>query len=172
MRLAFDFDECDLEVEVLACHLVVGVKLDGLVVLEGDGDGDGQSGAGNGSGDGNGSGSGNGNGNGSGTGTGNGTGSGNGSGSGRGTGSSDAAHDYVSVPNQTGDDAALTGDKNGDEDSDYVRQQNGLAWEGNHVDYNSVIGSYTDSAYEGIATGKYPTGMENVIRDYFENLNE
>lgn len=139
---------------------------------DGDGDGDGQSGEGNGSGDGNGSGSGNGNGNGSGTGTGNGTGSGNGSGSGRGTGSSDAAHDYVSVPNQTGDDAALTGDKNGDEDSDYVRQQNGLAWEGNHVDYNSVIGSYTDSAYEGIATGKYPTGMENVIRDYFENLNE
>ena len=102
----------------------------------------------------------------------NGQGGGIGSGGGRGTGSSDAAHDYVSIPNATGDDASLTGNKNGAQDSDYYRQQNGLAWEGDHVDYSSVIGEYTDSAYEGIANGKYPSGMESVIRDYFENLNQ
>lgn len=78
----------------------------------------------------------------------------------------------MSIPNAVADDPALTGDKNGDQDSDYYRQQNGLAWEGEHVDYNSVIGAYTDSAYEGIAGGRYPSGMENVIRDYFENLNQ
>ncbi len=137
---------------------------------------DGENGSGNGNGQGNGNGSGNGQGNGSGNGQGNGNGNGqgggNGSGGGRGTGSSDAAHDYVSIPNATGDDASLTGNKNGAQDSDYYRQQNGLAWEGDHVDYSSVIGEYTDSAYEGIANGKYPSGMESVIRDYFENLNQ
>ncbi len=135
---------------------------------QGNGDGSGQ-GQGNGQGTGDGSGQGQGSGNGSGQGQGNGQGSG--TGSGRGTGSSDAVHDYVSIPNAVADDPSLTGSPNGSQDSDYFRQQNGLAWEGEHVDYNSVIGEYTDSAYEGIATGKYPSGMEPVIRDYFEKLN-
>lgn len=141
----------------------------------GNGSGDG---SGNGSGDGSGNGSGDGSGNGGGDGSGNESGGGSGSGSGgdngggRGTGSSNAAHDYVSIPNAVGDDPALTGEKVGDQNSQYFRQQNGLAWEGEHVDYNSVIGEYADSAYEGIASGRYPSGMENVIRDYFENLNK
>lgn len=150
---------------------------------DGDGNGNGrngENGSGNGNASGNGSNQGEGsgggqsgsNGSGSGNGQGSGNGSGNGMGGGRGTGSSDTAHDYVSIPNAVGDDASLTGNKNGYQDSDYYRQQNGLAWEGDHVDYSSVIGEYTDSAYEGIANGKYPSGMEAVIRDYFENLNK
>lgn len=141
----------------------------------GSGDGSGQgdgSGTGDDSGQGDGSGTGDGSGQGDGNGSGNGSGQGDGLGGGRGTGSSNAVHDYVSIPNAVGDDPALTGNKYGDENSDYIRQQNGLAWEGEHVDYNSVIGQYTDSAYEGIVSGKYPTGMESVIRDYFENLNK
>ncbi len=140
---------------------------------DGNGDGDG-SGSGSGDGDGSGSGSGDGDGSGSGSGDGDGSGSGDGdgSGSGRGTGSGTKVHDYVSVPNAIGDDDALTGNKNGDQESDYYRQQNGLAWEGEHVDYNSVIGQYTDNAYEGITNNRYPSGMESVIRDYFENLNK
>lgn len=153
-----------------------GGQGDGNSNDSGDGENsDGQGGSG-GSGNENGSGSGE---NGDGFGNGNdGTGQGNSGsdsgtqGSGRGTGSSNAAHDYVSIPNAVGDDPALTGDKVGDQNSQYFRQQNGLAWEGEHVDYNSVIGEYTDSAYEGIASGRYPSGMENVIRDYFENLNK
>ena len=105
-------------------------------------------------------------------GSGSGNGSGNGNGYGRGTGSSDTAHDYVSIPNAVGDDSSLTGNKTGDQHSDYYRQQNGLAWEGDHVDYSAVIGEYADSAYEGIANGRYPSGMESVIRDYFESLNK
>ncbi len=133
----------------------------------------GQSGNGSnsGNGDGNGSNSGNGDGAGSGNGNGDGAGQGNGSG-GRGTGSSNALHDYVSIPNDIGDDPSLTGEKNGDQNSGYFRQQNGLAWEGEHVDYNSVISQYTNRAFEGITRGKYPSGMESVIRDYFENLNQ
>lgn len=141
----------------------------------GNGSGDG---SGNGSGDSSGNGSGDGSGDGGGDGSGNESGGGSGSGSGgdngggRGTGSSSTAHDYVSIPNAVGNDSALTGEKVGDQNSEYFRQQNGLAWEGEHVDYNSVIGEYADSAYEGIASGRYPSGMENVIRDYFENLNK
>ncbi len=131
----------------------------------GNGEGEGSGGSGNGNGSGNGEGEGSG-------GSGNGNSSGNGSGNGRGTGSSNTAHDYVSIPNAVADDPSLTGNKYGDQNSDYFRQQNGLAWEGEHVDYSSVLGQYTDSAYEGIATGRYPTGMESVIRDYFENLNK
>lgn len=138
----------------------------------GTGGGDGTGGeSGTGGGDGNGGESGTGNGNGNGDGTGDGAGTGNGTGNGRGEGSSNTVHDYVSIPNHVGDDASLTGNKTENQDSDYYRNQNGLAWEGEHVDYDSVIGQYTDNAYEGIAKGRYPSGMEPVIRDYFENLN-
>ncbi len=148
---------------------------DGSGQGDGSGDGSGQgdgNGDGSGQGDGNGDGSGQGDGSGDGSGQGNGSGNGQGLGNGRGTGSSNAVHDYVSIPNGVADDPSLTGNKYGDENSEYFRQQNGLAWEGEHVDYNSVIGRYTDSAYEGIVNGRYPAGMESVIRDYFENLNK
>lgn len=132
----------------------------------GSGGEDGQNG-GEGSGQGNGEGNGNGGSDGSGNG-----GSDGGAGNGRGTGSSSAVHDYVSIPNSIGEDSSLTGNRTGDQNSEYYREKNGLAWEGEHVDYNSVIGKYTDSAYEGITKGRYPSGMESVIRDYFENLNK
>lgn len=125
-----------------------------------------QSGSSNGEGSGNGTG---GNGNGSGSGVGNGNGSG--SESGRGTGSSDTGHDYVSIPNKVGNDSSIAGNKGDSKDSDYYRAKNGLAWEGEHVSVDSVIGDYTKDAYESIASGRYPKGMESVIRDYFQSLN-
>ncbi len=135
------------------------------------GEGNGQGGS-NGQGDGQGSGQGGSDGQGNGDGGNSGQGGGGGTGMGRGTGSSNRLHDYVSIPNDSGTDPSLTGQKNGDSDSDYIRQQNGLAWEGEHVDHNSVIGEYTDNAYEGLTSGRYPSGMESVIRDYFESLNK
>lgn len=126
--------------------------------------------------DGNNSGSGDGSGNGSGTGngsgSGNGNGNGNGSGSGRGTGSGGGRHDYVSVPNATGNDDNLTGNKTENENGNSYRAQNGMVWEGDHVSLDSVISDYTKDAYEGLSTGKYPSGMEDVIKDYFKNLSE
>lgn len=118
-----------------------------------------------------GNGTGNGQGKGKGAGSGNGSGEGSGSGGGRGTGSSNTTHDYVSVSNQLGNDKSITGEKGDSKDSDYYKAQNGLAWKGNHVDLDSVVREYQKNAYEGISQGKYPSGMENVIRDYFENLN-
>ncbi len=133
----------------------------------GQGDGDGQGSGGQGDGDGQGS-SGQGDGNGQGSG---GQGAGDGSGSGRGTGSSNTAHDYVSVPNAIADSGNLTGNAVDHDASEYFRAQNGLSWEGTHVSHEAVIGSYERNAYEGIAAGRYPSGMENVIKNYFASFN-
>jgi len=139
----------------------------------GEGTGSGQEGAGNGSGEGEGSGQeGAGNGSGEGTGSGQeGAGNGSGSGLGRGEGSGTGIHDYVSVPNAVVDSGSLTGSAGGHEDSEYFRAQNGLSWEGEHVSHEAVIGSYQERAYEGIAAGRYPSGMEDVIKEYFSGFH-
>lgn len=126
---------------------------------DGAGDGNGQGGDGNSQG-------GEGNGNGQ-----NGQGQGSGSGNGRGDGSSGTPHDYVSVPNAVADSGNLTGNIGGHELSEYFRAQNGLNWEGEHTSYEAVIGSYEQNAYEGIAADRYPSGMEDIIKEYFASFN-
>lgn len=93
------------------------------------------------------------------------------SGSGRGTGTSDTPHDYVSIPNDIADSGNLTGNAVDHDVSEYFHGQNGLSWEGTHMSYEAVIGSYEQNAYEGIAAGKYPSGMEEIIKEYFSNFN-
>lgn len=92
-------------------------------------------------------------------------------GNGRGTGSSSTPHDYVSVPNAIADSGNLTGNVGNHDTSEYFRAQNGLNWEGEHTSYEAVIGSYEQNAYEGIAADKYPSGMEDIIKEYFASFN-
>ena len=92
-------------------------------------------------------------------------------GPGRGTGTANNAHDYVSIPNDIADSGNLTGNAVDHYNSEYYRAQNGLSWEGEHVSYEAVIGSYEQNAYEGIASGRYPSGMEDVIKEYFAGFN-
>lgn len=92
-------------------------------------------------------------------------------GTGRGTGSSDMPHDYVSVPNAIADSGNLMGNAANHDDSDFFRAQNGLSWEGTHISHEAVIGAYEQNAYEGIAAGKYPSGMEEIIKEYFSSFN-
>ena len=129
-----------------------------------DGDGNGQGGDGNGNGQNGQSGDGNGNGQ-------NGQGEGSGFGNGRGDGSSSTPHDYVSVPNAVADSGNLTGNAGSHETSEYFRAQTGLNWEGEHTSYEAVIGSYEQNAYEGIAAERYPSGMEDIIKEYFASFN-
>lgn len=139
-----------------------------------DGQGDGQAGQGDGQ---NGQGAGQGGGQ-SGQGDGQGSqgggqsGQGDDPGAGRGTGSVNREHDYVSIPNAVADAGNLTGNAEGHDGSDFFRAQNGLSWEGTHVPYEAVIGSYERNAYEGIAAGRYPSGMEDVIKEYFSSFND
>lgn len=93
------------------------------------------------------------------------------SGNGRGTGSGSTPHDYVSIPNDIADSGNLTGNAVDHDASEYFRGQNGLSWEGTHMSHEAVIGSYEQNAYEGIASGKYPSGMEEIIKEYFSNFN-
>lgn len=93
------------------------------------------------------------------------------SGSGRGTGTSSTPHDYVSIPNDIADSGNLTGNAVDHDASEYFRGQNGLGWEGTHMSHEAVIGSYEQNAYEGIAAGKYPSGMEEIIKEYFSNFD-
>lgn len=93
------------------------------------------------------------------------------SGSGRGTGTSDTPHDYVSIPNDIADSGNLTGNAVDHDASEYFHAQNGLSWEGTHMSHEAVIGSYEQNAYEGIAAGKYPSGMEEIIKEYFSNFD-
>lgn len=93
------------------------------------------------------------------------------SGSGRGTGSSSTPHDYVSIPNDIADSGNLTGNAIDHDASEYFHAQNGLSWEGTHMSHEAVIGSYEQNAYEGIAQGKYPSGMEEIIKEYFSSFN-
>ena len=95
-----------------------------------------------------------------------------GSGNGRGTGSSSTAHDYVSIPNDIADSGNLMGNAVDHNASDFFHAQNGLSWEGTHMSHEAVIGSYEQNAYEGIAAGKYPSGMEEVIKEYFSSFND
>lgn len=122
-------------------------------------------------GQGQGSGNGQGSSQGNSQGQGNSSGQGEGSGNGRGEGSGTAPHDYVSIPNEIMDTGNLSGNADGHENSDYFRTQSGLSWEGNHVSHEAVIGSYEKNAYEGIASGRYPSGMEDVIKEYFASFN-
>lgn len=94
-----------------------------------------------------------------------------GGGDGRGEGSGSMPHDYVSIPNEIIDSENLTGVANGHENSEFFREQNGLSWTGTHVSHEKVLGTYEKNAYEGIAAGKYPSGMEDVIKDYFASFN-
>ena len=137
--------------------------------------GQGQNGEGQGGDQGQGNGEGQGGGEGQGNGEGQGQegqgGQGEGSGNGRGEGSSSTPHDYVSIPNAIADSGNLTGNVQDHENSDYFKTQNGISWEGTHVDYEEVIGKYEQNAYEGISNGQYPSGMEEIIKDYFSSFN-
>lgn len=91
---------------------------------------------------------------------------------GRGTGSVHNDHDYVSIPNAIADSGNLSGNFVNHDNSEFFRTQNGLSWEGQHMSHEAVIGSYEENAYEGIASGRYPSGMEKVIKEYFSSFNE
>lgn len=138
----------------------------------------------NGNGAGSGDGDGNGNGDGSGNGDGNGQGSGmkGGQGGGKGTGGGwnygsnkgterETSYDgeMVSVPKETGDDDNLTG-KN-QEGTNYSVNGGSLAWSGNQVQYDQVIGEYQDQAMTDIENSDYPSGVQGIIKSYFEELN-
>ncbi|MED4783863.1 hypothetical protein [Brevibacillus choshinensis] len=130
-----------------------------------------QPGNGNGgSGQGNGSGSGSGNGSGNGSGSGSGSGSGKGSGAGLGTGS----HELVTVP------SARIGGENGPTDtvggplgagpSESRQSGNTQVSTGGTLPYEEVYGQYEQFARESMEKGNIPGDYQEVVKQYFSNI--
>ena len=71
---------------------------------------------------------------------------------------------------ETGDDDKIDGKGDGSSDK-YAKYQNGLGWKGSKTDYGSVMKEYEKRAYQGIENGKYPKGMENIIKEYFSSFD-
>lgn len=137
----------------------------------------------NGNGNGNGSGDGSGNGTGNGSGSGNGSGTGNGSGSGHGGGYSSGSEqgierkeqvgeaEQVWIPEETGDDENLTGQKRGSSSMRRKSEQQGTSQAGSKADLGSVSGSYEKKAYSKIQKQKIPDSMEEMVKEYFSSLD-
>ncbi|GAA0084431.1 hypothetical protein UT300007_08700 [Clostridium sp. CTA-7] len=145
----------------------------------GDKKGEGQ-GQGEGQGEGQGQGEGNGDGSGNGSGSGNGNGNGNGQGGGWNTGSNEGTEndldnkkgEQIYIPGrEVGNDENLTGNKNQDGNSQTIDTQNGLNLDGNKINYDKVIGDYTNSALDGANNSNLPESLKDLIKDYFEGLN-
>ena len=140
---------------------------------------------GNNQGSGSGQGQGSGSGQGSGAGQGQGSGSGSGSGGGQGgagwnTGSTTGHENdlennpgeqiYIPGRNECSDNN-LTGNKNEDGNSQQIETENGLNISGEKVDYDKVIGDYSNSALEGANNSNLPQSLKDLIKNYFEGLN-
>lgn len=133
-------------------------------------------------GQGNGQGQGSVSGQGSGSGQGQGGSGGNGAGSGSGWNTGSTVGKENDLENSTGEqiyiqgrnegnDENLTGNKNDNGNSQEIESQNGLNIGGEKVDYDKVIGDYSNSALEGANNSNLPQSLKDLIKNYFEGLN-
>lgn len=111
---------------------------------------------------------------------GNGSGSGSGSGTGWNTGSTvgkendleNSTGEQIYIPGRNeGSDSNLTGNKNDGGNTQQIESQNGLNVGGEKVDYDKVIGDYSNSALEGANNSNLPQSLKDLIKNYFEGLN-
>ena len=134
---------------------------------------------GNGNNSSNGSSNGNGNGSGNESGSGNGNGSGSGFGGGYSSGSEQGIQrkeqageaEQVWVPQETGDDENLTGQKKGSSAMQRKSGQKETSRAGTKADLNAVSGSYEKKAYSKIQKQKIPDSMEDLVKKYFSSLD-
>ncbi|MDU5261531.1 MAG: pectinesterase [Clostridium celatum] len=129
-------------------------------------------GQGNGQGQGSGSGSGQGQGGSGGNGAGSGTGWNTGSTVGKENDLENSQREQIYIPGRNeGSDGNLTGNKNNNGNSQEIESQNGLNIGGEKVDYDKVIGDYSNSALEGANNSNLPQSLKDLIKNYFEGLN-
>lgn len=121
-----------------------------------------------------------------GSGTGTSTGSGGGAGSGNGGGWNQGSnvgvereHDStrtpetVILPGQVIDSENLTG-VSGEEGTSYLApdQVIGQGYAGTEMEYEQVLGTYTERAYSQLEENKIPASMQDVVRNYFSGLGK
>lgn len=126
-------------------------------------------GQGQGQGTGQGQGSGQGQGQGQG---GNGQGTGQGQGSGIGKGHSDVVGDPDRIGDGNGRAEHIKGSPTDSGRVDTIEIEGGIGGVTGPVPYNKVIGTYRRQAMEAIDRNVLPSGMEDIVREYFNGLEE
>lgn len=143
----------------------------------GMGNGSGQSGNSGAQGNGQGAGAGQGQGQGGGMGNNNGAGQGGtgwnyGSNQGKEDDSSAGTNgDMVTIPNKQSNDN-LKGNKNNTGSSYQTQSNSGLSWTGNKVSFGTVYSQYKNNAYKKVSSSYYPASMQDLVKIYFEGLNQ
>ena len=66
----------------------------------------------------------------------------------------------------------LTGQANNSGNSSFMQSNQSLTWAGQSVEYNKVVGQYTEQAYSNLQQSKIPESMKSLIKDYFTELNK
>lgn len=148
-------------------------KSDSKKSEKGEGEGAGEE-SGEGAGEGAGQGDGEGSGEGQGQGEGSGTGTGWDTGSTEGTEneSENKSGEQIFIPGRNeGNDSNLTGNKNENGNTQQVETENGLNLDGSKINYDKVLGDYTNSALDGANNSNLPQSLKDLIKDYFEGLN-
>lgn len=77
---------------------------------------------------------------------------------------------YIPGRNE-GEDGNLTGNKNENGNSQGIENQTGMNIGGEKIDYDKVIGDYSNSALEGANNSNLPQSLKDIIKNYFEQLN-
>lgn len=77
----------------------------------------------------------------------------------------------IMVGKEEGTDGSLKGQG---ESGEAFRQtgKDGISWSGRPVEYDKVAGEYRDKAYSKIENNQVPEEMKDVIRSYFDGLNQ
>lgn len=80
--------------------------------------------------------------------------------------------EQITIAGRTaGKDENLSGEgKNGS--SAYQKGSQSEGFRGEVVDYGAVLGEYSQAAYDKLESGKIPAGMEAIVKNYFDGLNE
>lgn len=71
-----------------------------------------------------------------------------------------------------GETSNLTGKKGSGGNTEQVTTDGSNAGRGSAVPYNQVIGEYKQQALDGMDGSEVPPGMQDMVRDYFSNLEE
>lgn len=77
----------------------------------------------------------------------------------------------ITIPDlEMQDNEALDGKMNSNGSS--VTEKGGQAWSGNSVNYEQVIGDYSQNAYNQVESSNYPKGVQDIVKSYFDDLNK
>mgnify|MGYP004694146553 FL=1 len=76
----------------------------------------------------------------------------------------------ITIPNRLfQENGRLDGKVN--DSSGSLTQRGGEAWSGTSIDYQQVIGNYSKNAYNKVEGSNYPSGVQDIVKSYFKDLN-